>query len=313
MFKGPPSDKWVEQHKDDAEPEFIGKPEPATDAVEVKGQNVLLPCPHCGKTPTLHSRPGVNHAGRDWNIHCDTGGCFNYVTEDSRYRSELITMWNRRTTLSVSAGSGSNASSLTQTQEKWELFDVGGIGVRDIQTPIGRIIDVPADKAKLVVEFVNASIDRFLAKKEPSTEAEHVLQMALNTLRRYAGWERNYRPDGVELPMTRPADVQEVEELVKKFLSEHAPKSEGGSEFPQSEQWTAGPDGCGGWAVYVGSEKLKGWSGQGKAFVTGLREIDARKLATLHEAAISHILRRPSSSDQAIQKEEDSSGKRGAR
>lgn len=56
---------------------------------------------------------------------------------------------------------------------------------------------------------------------------------------------------------------------------------------PDVEQWSAGHDGCGKWAIYVGNETLKGWSGKGKIFVDGLREIDARKLVTAHELALA--------------------------
>jgi hypothetical protein len=61
-----------------------------------EGQMELLPCPFCGKTPILSSRPGINHCGRDWSIQCATPGCFNFVTTSSRYRSELIATWNKR-------------------------------------------------------------------------------------------------------------------------------------------------------------------------------------------------------------------------
>ena len=61
---------------------------------------------------------------------------------------------------------------------EWKVFDVGGIGVRDIQTPLGRIIDVPADKAALVAEFANAALTKACAERESQLEkmkrvAEH--------------------------------------------------------------------------------------------------------------------------------------------
>jgi len=56
---------------------------------------------------------------------------------------------------------------------------------------------------------------------------------------------------------------------------------------PDVEQWTAGPDGTGKWAIYVGNEKKKGWSGQGKCWISGLREIDARQIVTAHELSLT--------------------------
>lgn len=80
---------------------FIGKPEPPS-ATTRHGQNELLPCPHCGETPTLRSRLSANHRDRDWSITCETPGCFNFVTTGSRYKIELVASWNKRAEISVS-------------------------------------------------------------------------------------------------------------------------------------------------------------------------------------------------------------------
>jgi hypothetical protein len=55
--------------------------------------------------------------------------------------------------------------------EEWTVYDVGGIGVRDIQTLRGRIIDVPSDKAEYIVEHANASLSSLRRENERLTRA----------------------------------------------------------------------------------------------------------------------------------------------
>ncbi len=54
----------------------------------------------------------------------------------------------------------------------------------------------------------------------------------------------------------------------------------------QQQEWTAGHDGMGQWAIYHGNETKKGWSGKGRSLVTGLSERQAKQVESYHNAAL---------------------------
>jgi hypothetical protein len=170
----------------------------------------LLPCPHCGKTPRLHSLPGVSHAGRDWNIHCDTAGCFNYITEDSRYKDMLISAWNKR------------APSLPALpdikEEEKTLEEPGDVAANTVQGPMELTlaygVEAALGNAERVLGCIVRALDHGALSMNPATLAPDIRQAA--------------------------ARIAVVMNSVRASTVPEAPKSSTGSEFPQSRFETGG-------------------------------------------------------------------------
>lgn len=104
--------------------------------------------------------------------------------------------------------------------------------MNDENQPTPPLSPTPAVPAPLVdvkqeqKTYAEQCRDELLGEPEAdvSADVKAVLQKTFQLLLRYCGWDRNYAPNGVELPMSRPQDVQDIEIIVKEFLSSPAGK-----------------------------------------------------------------------------------------
>jgi hypothetical protein len=79
------------------------------------------------------------------------------------------------------------------------------------------------EKAEEQLRIRSASDDgnhkNLTAAYERIEQLETVLRKARTAMLRHAGWNKNFAPDGKELPMSRPTDVAEAEKLIDAALA----------------------------------------------------------------------------------------------
>lgn len=90
-------------------------------------------------------------------------------------------------------------------------------------TPTGQKESCDNPLHEAVFDALDASKDREIDQNVATVFMEAILLLFFCwSPDKIPRWEKNCRPDGVELPMSRPRDVQEVEKLCKAFLSDHS-------------------------------------------------------------------------------------------